>query len=171
MSEKKNPLPIGQIGFRTITEEDIEQLRLWRNDPEVRSQFIYDKEISPAEQEKWYHDHQQRKDDIIWIAYDKTTGKNIGTVALYQINKQEKTGEIGRLMTAPQNKGQGLGRILMQYAVDRAFSDFDLQTVRLEIFYDNIPSMRINLSLGFVPCGVHEVDGRFLIHLSKGKDV
>lgn len=155
--------------IRPIEREDIEQLRLWRNQIEIRSQFIDDRQITEEQQRQWYELYLGKEDDIVWIARELSSNQPVGSVSLYDIDYQNKTAEVGRLMVAKESRGRGLGRLLMQHGVQEAFA-LGIQQVYLEIFHDNTVSLQINLSIGFVPCGVREAKGKYLIQLQKKKE-
>lgn len=151
--------------FRMIAAGDIQELRLWRNREQVRSQFVYNRPVNEKEQESWYETYQKKDDDIVWIAGEEKTGRKVGSVALYAIDRSRKTAEIGRLILAEGMEGRGFGRMLLREALRIGFDAFELEEIEVKIFYDNLPSMHINLSLGFIPCGVEEIGGRYLIQM------
>ena len=52
--------------LRCILEEDIEELRQWKNN-NVKS-FFYQKIISPEQQKEWYKNYLERTEDFIFVA-------------------------------------------------------------------------------------------------------
>jgi RimJ/RimL family protein N-acetyltransferase len=55
----------GDLVLRSISSEDIESLREWKN--KNRKSFFYNKIITPGQQKKWYEDYSKRSDDYIFI--------------------------------------------------------------------------------------------------------
>lgn len=153
--------------LREITKEDIEQIRLWRNREEVRTRFIHDDLITESQQETWYRSYQNKDNDIMWMAIEKSNKKPVGTVSLYDIDRVGKTAEVGRVIVAPEHRRKGLGKRLMESALDYAFIEIGLHMVCLSVFYDNIVPMKIYLDLGFIPYDAVAHKGRYLIFLRK----
>lgn len=52
--------------LRSITSDDIESLRMWKN--RNRERFFYKEIIAPDEQKIWFQNYLQRDDDWIFIA-------------------------------------------------------------------------------------------------------
>lgn len=64
------------IAVQTITIDDIENLRLWKN--RNRDSFFHKTVISPEEQKIWFEKYQQREQDfILMISY---AGVNVGCI-------------------------------------------------------------------------------------------
>lgn len=57
---------------------------------------------------------------------------------------------IGRVITSPTHRGRGLGKQLMQYALQGCYENFGQDEVRLNAQVQVIPFYE---SLGFYPCG------------------
>lgn len=164
------PLHLCGLLLLPVCREDIQEMRRWRNHEEVRSCFVYDKPISEEEQESWYRSYLEKEDDIVWIAREEHSLEKVGSVALYRIDREQKTAEIGRLILAEGMGGRGYGKILLDGALQLGFTALGLEEIRVKVFYDNLPSMHINLSLGFVPCGVEQIGGKYLIQMKRKKD-
>ena len=52
------------VELRPILEENLEQLRIWRNSPDVARQMVNQDNISKEQQQNWFHSIQQRQDQI-----------------------------------------------------------------------------------------------------------
>ena len=57
--------PESSVTLRTITKEDIELLRKWKNSD--RKYFFYNKIIGTGQQKKWYKDYSSRENDYIFM--------------------------------------------------------------------------------------------------------
>ena len=60
-----------------------------------------------------------------------------------------RRGWIGGMGVAPEHRGQGLGRLAMEAALERAHAR-GLASVDLEVLFQNAPAHRIYRTLGFV---------------------
>jgi len=76
VSEKLN------ITLKTISENDIEKIRVWKN--EHRFSFFYKKIITHEEQLKWFKEYLSRNNDLIFII--SYLGKDVGCIAFRELN-------------------------------------------------------------------------------------
>ncbi|WP_190318210.1 GNAT family N-acetyltransferase [Bacillus wiedmannii] len=85
--------------IREITEKDIELIRKWRNQADIRQYFIDNNYIDKNQQKEWLKKYSQKKDDIMFVIEETLEFKKaIGTVALYNIDSKNNSVEFGRLM-------------------------------------------------------------------------
>ena len=110
----------GSNGFRmrTITKEDIELLREWKNDH--RQFFFYDKLIGPEQQQMWYSQFAQRSNDVMFIIL--VEGHKVGCIGtrllspddvdIYNVILGEKTFEGKGIMSTALNATSKLNRLL-----------------------------------------------------------
>jgi len=72
------PEHIKNLRLRSIEEQDLELLRLWKN--ENKKCFFYQNEISPKEQREWFLGFIKRHDDYMFMVelIAKTSVKPIG---------------------------------------------------------------------------------------------
>lgn len=151
MNSMKNDLSL-----REITESDIESIRVWRNQSQIKKHFINTDDISEEQQSQWFKNYLLKTDDIMFMIEENIKFKSaIGTVALYNINKATGSAEFGRLMIgnlSAQEKGFGKQAILL--ACTYAFEVLNLSEVYLYVLCNNIKAIRIYLKLGFIVKGV-----------------
>ena len=75
-------LSSGNITLKSINENDIDCLRMWKNSN--REAFFYKNIITKSDQEKWYDKYISREDDYIFIVlYNKV---KIGCIGYREIN-------------------------------------------------------------------------------------
>ena len=100
----------GRVTLLPLEQTDIEQLRVLRN--QERQYFNTTNEITEEGQKRWYASYLEKNDDIMFKVV-KTEDKNefIGAIAVYDINYEDGTAEVGRTVIdkvkAPE-KGIGI---------------------------------------------------------------
>ena len=152
------------VCIRELVESDIEFLRLLRNKEENRKNFIYQKEISYEEQLRWYDRYKNTSNDYMYTIISKKDEIPLGFSAIYDVTNN--IGEFGRLIvdktryTSPE-----LGKYILNHLIDIAREKLGLQKLRLEVFEDNVPAMKIYKFCGFQGYSESIVNGRKLIYM------
>lgn len=82
-----------------------------------------------------------------WSAADRSTGIRVGHVQL--MVAPDASGHICRVLIAPERRGHGYGRALMQHLIRHAFDDLDLQRLTLNVMTSNDRARALYESLGF----------------------
>ena len=131
------------IYIRELLKDDIEFLRVLRNRSVNRKNFIYQKEISYESQQIWFNSYLKNFQDYMYSVVRKSDDSIIGFAAIYDINNNEA--EFGRLI------------------VDK--DKFHLQKLKLEVFADNIPALKIYEQCGFKEYDRTSLDNRILIKM------
>ena len=140
------------IYIRELHKDDIEFLRVLRNRSVNRKSFIYEKEISCESQQIWFNSYLKNFQDYMYSVVRKSDDSIIGFAAIYDINNNEA--EFGRLIVDKDKYNQpGLGKFILKYLINIARDEFHLQKLKLEVFADNIPALKI-----YEQCGFKEYD-------------
>ena len=74
--------------------------------------------------------------------------KIIGFANLYD-RMQDKYAFIGNVFICPDYRGQGLGKLVLQYMIKAAFEKYRFAEVRLSVFADNNPAINLYERYGF----------------------
>ena len=82
-------------------------------------------------------------------------GKITGFANLYDFSDNRRA-FIGNVVVDKAYRGQGLGKCLVEYMIEQAFSSYDLDEVHISVFSDNTPALLLYSSLGFEPYAVEE---------------
>ena len=86
---------------------------------------------------------------IIWAIEHKQSKKVIGSVSIWNINIEQKTGELGYGII-PDYQGKGLMKEALSGAMQYGFNDMDLETLEAYTEENNLPSARLLESCNFV---------------------
>jgi RimJ/RimL family protein N-acetyltransferase len=159
----------GRVILRPLKEENIEQVRLLRNQPQIRKWFNYSKEISEEEQLKWFNQYLQDPTDYMYVAFLKTNPKQfVGTYASYNLDVNKRTIEVGRLMVDSKNISErGIGRDIVGAAVKLIFENLPVDIITGEVFAENERSIRCTMEGGGLEIiGKKTVNGREVVEMS-----
>ncbi|MBP0935019.1 GNAT family protein [Streptomyces goshikiensis] len=97
-----------------------------------------------------------------WTAVAPGTGRPVGHISLRR-HQDAPGARVGRVLLAPDARGQGLGEALLTLAVERAFGELGLPELDLGVYAHNTPAVRLYEKAGFrthrVIRDVEQVDG------------
>jgi len=164
--EKEYPLIL-----RPLCEDDIEEMRMWRNLNHIRKNFIYSGIVSSAEQKTWFDKHKVMVNDFVFIIEETSVlHKKIGTVSIYNFSESGKNAEFGRFFIGEADaRGKGYGVRVAKMACNIAFEQMKIKKLLLEVFEDNLLARNIYKKVGFNEYGEHVKNGRKLIRMELEK--
>jgi len=151
------------IGEKVILEEiapeNIEQLRQWRNDPELRKFFREYRDISADLQKKWYEEMGNNSDprNVFWqiVEYasadhqkrqDTDGRKLIGCCSLNHIDFRIGSAEFGIYLGKSRGGGKGKEAMLLMFSY--GFSELNLNRLWAEV-YSNNKALDVYRHIGF----------------------
>jgi diamine N-acetyltransferase len=142
-----------EIGLRSLSEKDIEMVRLWRNQDHIRKWFVYSNIISVEEQQRWYENYLKKPDDLMFIIENNVDGEGllpVGAVALYNIDLIKKNAEFGRLMIGESSAaGKGIALKATALICGYGFKELNLKSIHLDVFPNNEKAVNIYKKIGF----------------------
>lgn len=155
------------IVLKSLEQKNIEDLRILRNKKENRKCFIYQNEITREEQEKWYKNYLKKENDIMFSAFiNGVLEKPIGYAALYDIDKNSKKCEFGRIIVDKSRVSKkGIGYQITKCLCEIGFEKLGLELIYLEVFSDNIPAIKTYLKVGFVEKNRYKKEGKEIIYM------
>jgi len=143
------------VYLRPLAENDIEQLRMWRNNT-TNTKFLRQVgEITPKMQKQWYQKYLQNNDELIF-AIDEIhhLHRLVGSVSLY--NFKNNSAEIGKILIGdPDAHGRGMGRKSFIIALLIGFQCLGLTKITCSVHPDNISAYRSYTKIGFQIIGEH----------------
>lgn len=153
------------VKLRQISEDDIEQVRIWRNSQEVSQFMAYRENITVEMQRKWYRNVQE-KGDLFFMIH--TDGIDVGVINLKDIDHQLGTAEGGIFIADNRFRNS-----LISFRASLCINDFAFEVLRLkaltaQILDSNLRAIRFNRALGYTPQTIKTGDLR-LYTLDKTK--
>ena len=138
------------LSLRPILNKDLENLRKWRNQEDIRKWFFSQITITELQQISWYENYLKKNNDIGFIIEETTNKKSIGTASIYNIDFINRNAEFGRIFIGESEaRGKGYGLISCNLLVTFAFNVLKLDMVYLEVFSDNSAAIKSYLKAGF----------------------
>ncbi len=77
----------------------------------------------------------------------------LGYLELNPMPVQERHLWMGHCVIQPEHRGRGLGRVMVDLVLDKAFLHRDAERVSLVVFPDNVPAVRCYHRVGFLEAG------------------
>ena len=144
---------LAEVTLRPVTSEDLHKLLTWRNKDHIRKWFFHSKVLTMEDQQRWYSLYREKDDDEMFIIQEGPA--DIGCIAIYNIDKENKQAEIGRIIIGEdkyRSKGfaYGAGIIHLKYA----FVTLNMERLYLQIFADNEVAFNLYRKLGFAKEGL-----------------
>ncbi len=141
-----------RIVLRALEERDVEQLRLWRNHPELIGYHCSDIPVSQISQARWYENCASNPKQILFIIEDEENNR-IGYTLIKNLDHKNRNAEIG-LHLDPSAQGKGYGKEAFQTLIQYCFNELNLHRLYLEVFDFNERAIKLYETLGF------QTDGR-----------
>jgi len=145
----------GNVLLRPLAEQDIENLRIWRNNFEQTRFLRPIGYISPEMQQQWFEKYLGNENEIAFaIVETKNLNRMVGSVALYDFNGA--TAEIGKIQIGdPEAHGCGIGRLSLVLAMWIGFKKLGLKKIIGSVHQQNISSHTNFTRIGFNIAGTH----------------
>lgn len=164
-------MQIENVIIRPLFLEEIESLRVWRNNPENTKYLKQIPYITPEMQQNWY-ENDLLDQDCMTFAIVETSKLNriVGSLAIYDF-KQDQA-EVGKILVGdPEAHGISVGTNAFKAAVKVAFDVLEKEKVVLHVFSDNIPAVKSYKKAGFVIEDEHVTDGKneYLMSINKSE--
>lgn len=144
------------VRIRPIKQEDIENLRNWRNNSDLSKYLQPINYITPEMQQEWYENYKN-DNDIITFAIEETKElkRMVGSVSLYSFNGEKaKAGKI--VIGDPEARGKGLAFLGELLALYLGFQKLGINYYETEVHKENASSQKLRTKLGFLFNGEHE---------------
>ena len=146
-----------KVLLRAISPDDLEQLRLWRNNPEFRKHFREYLDISQQMQMKWFQDTvNEDRNTIMFAIVDKKTGQLLGCCGLCYINWVHRNADLSIYIGADDVyiDSDGYAKDACLTLMSYGFNEINLHKIWTEIYEFDHRKIELYDDLGF------SVDGR-----------
>jgi RimJ/RimL family protein N-acetyltransferase len=136
-----------ELTLRPASADDEDLLLGWANDPVSRASSRIHEPIPAADHHEWLERRLAAPDDArIWIG--EVDGRPVGVV---RFERRVPSGVEVSISIAPEARGQGLARPLLDAGVTAARAAFGQVTIRADILPGNEASVRLFTGSGFGP--------------------
>ncbi len=144
------------ISVRPATAGDVDRLLDWANDPVTRAAGFRPAPIDAATHARWLDDRLSSPSSRLYIGLED--GRPVGMVRLEA--ETEGRVEVG-ISVAPEARGRGVGRALLEAGLSAGLADPDLDAAVLvaRIRPENAASVALFGGAGFEPAGTGVVAG------------
>jgi RimJ/RimL family protein N-acetyltransferase len=132
------------IRLRRATDADADLLLAWSNDPATRAASFHTAPIERGDHLSWLANKLASPATAMWIG--EADGEAVGQVRIDVV--AEGTGELS-IAVAPQARGRGVGRALLDAAIATAGSVLPVEMILARVRLDNPASLALFASAGF----------------------
>ena len=140
----------GNVYLRLMNYDDTDDIVRWRNQDEVRKNFIYQELFTRQSHENWIKNMVEPGKVVQMVICDEKTDKPLGSVYIRDIDPVHHKGEYGIFIGEPEARGRGVGTAAAKLMVEYGFSELDLHKIFLRVFADNLRAIRSYEKAGFV---------------------
>jgi diamine N-acetyltransferase len=135
-----------KVILRPIERDDIKQLVVWINDPEVNQYVTISFPMTEMAEEKWYESLDNKKDIVLGIEVD---GELIGTMGIHGINWIHRTATTGAIIGNKNYWGKGYGTDAKMILLNYAFNTLNLRKILSSVYEFNKRSLNYSLHCGY----------------------
>lgn len=135
--------------------EDAEILYILKNDLEsTKSLGGFSTGYSKESIKDWITFHNHAKDECLFLIVEKSSGKVIGHVGLYQIDFRIRKAEFAILIADKTCWGKGYGHLCTQFMLSYGFDQLNLNRIELSLLSTNQKALNLYLKHGFEHEGI-----------------
>ena len=135
------------VNLRPITAADTDLIVTWRNDPDVKKNFIYQGVFTHESHMHWMNTKVAAGEVVQYII--EHNGKPIGSVYFRDICKKNSSAEYGIFIGDGDVRGKGYGTEATRLFVDYGLNQLQLHRIFLRVFADNENAIRCYEKAGF----------------------
>jgi RimJ/RimL family protein N-acetyltransferase len=133
------------VVLKRLGAEDLEMVRKWRTAPEISQYMLYQQEITPEMQRRWYASLDPQRDLHFVIHHDGTA---CGLSDLKRIDWEAGT-NVGGIFMAPDYWNTDIPMRVTFAATDFAFYKLELDATLCSVRKTNARAIRFNLAVGY----------------------
>lgn len=143
------------VSLKPLSIDDIESLRIWRNNKEQTKFLRQIGEITPEMQLNWFNSYLENPQDIVFGIYEtEELNRLVGSLSIYDI--KDGRAEIGKIQIGDsQAHGRGIGRTSLLIAMKIGFELVGLKEIYGSVHQENVAARTNDLRIGFKIVGNH----------------
>lgn len=137
------------VRLRPLCEDDLEHLRLWRNNPENTTYLSPIPFITEDMQLNWYKNNLEDPNEITFAIEElQILNRVVGSLSLYNFNGN--CAEFGKILIGDKEAhGKHVGTNALKALLELGFDKLGLHEIYLYVFEENIPAIRVYEKVGF----------------------
>lgn len=139
-----------RIYLQNITKEHTSLIVSWRNNPEVRKNFIFQESFTDEVHNKWMDNKVKTGEVVQFIIYLKYTDQPVGSVYLRDIDMVRQKAEFGIFIGEGSARGKGYGREATQLICKYGFEQLNLHKIMLRVLSFNKMAIKSYKYVGFI---------------------
>jgi RimJ/RimL family protein N-acetyltransferase len=136
------------VSFRPFDIADARALMSWAGSADELLQWAGPKFSFPLDEEQLRAYAEGASDSRHLISGVNESGEVVAHAEL-NLLPQHRLGQVRRVAVAPEGRGQGIGRALMNRVVQLGFDELGLHRIELVVFSFNEPARRCYEAIGF----------------------
>ena len=133
------------IELISMTESDLDTVRVWRNRPDVSEFMFFQNEITPEKQLDWFK--SLGHSDVYLMIVHK--GEKIGVINVKNINWKKRSGEAGIFIGDPNYRNSPISMQAIFALMDAFFFDFKFKSLQATVKASNENAIDFNERLGY----------------------
>jgi len=138
-----------KVRLRPIGDFDTDNIVKWRNNPLVKKNFIYQKDITAEEHRIWLNSKVSSGEVIQYIIEEIKTKKTIGSVYFRDVNMDYRSAEYGIFIGEDSARGKGLGSETAYLFTEFGFKNLGLHRISLRVLSENSCARKSYEKAGF----------------------
>jgi len=143
-----------KVSLRPITLEDMDLILKWRNNPDVKQSFVYQKPLTAEEHINWMKTRVKSGEVVQFIILNNAGNIPIGSVYFRDVDKENRSAEYGIFIGEKSCFSKGYGSETAKLFLDFGFNTLHLHRIFLRVFSDNERAIKSYLNAGFSKEGI-----------------
>lgn len=152
-----------RVCLRPLVRGDLDQIRNWTNDPQLRRLTGHVQPMTETACEEFYQRTQDQTSRVWFIITLKATGKAIGEAGLLRMFPAWRTTDLTMIIGEREERGKGYGTEAINLLLDYAFGCLNFHRVAVGVVGFNEDALRFYANVGFTREGVQR-DGYYYDH-------
>ena len=136
-----------------ISEAELDQTRIWANDPELKRSILRVSPVSSEDQKRWFG-RLKADDSRLVFALKTAAGLHIGNTGFYHWDSIHSRAEFWLLLGDRRYWGKGIGSFVLERMLQFGFNELGLHKIYLNVGEDNLPARNLYRKFGFREDGV-----------------
>ena len=134
------------VTLRRLTEDKIEMVRNWRNDPKIQQYMEFRDYITPEMQKKWFERINNDNNYYFIIVYE---GKEIGLINIRDIDYETKDGEPGIFIYDDEYLNTDVPMRASFCMADFVWNTLKLEKMHIHVLRNNRRAVTMNKTFGY----------------------